>query len=345
MGRVYKALVKAEHWQDGDRPIGRPQRETSRGPNELPFNVSQGLPARPAVEAIGDRVAHASKGLLDTTESAGVNTATLAPRRAASVASQVTPQPASVPVITFEEPSEVQNIRQLRVDPRVATLINENSSVLERYRSLAVKLLNLAERRKLKTLLITSAEAGEGKTTIATVVAWLMAKHAERRVLLIDANASAPSIGRTLGLDAKRGWLQLADGSCELKHAIVRLNPNGLYVMTPGPLAGAQSADATTARFEDVIAKFAPCFDLVVVDGPAILESTEAQRLAEVLDGAVIVARAGHTHHGKVTAARKLVRKERRLGVVLNESDAGAESVQRRRGKSSLIGRLFGSKK
>jgi capsular exopolysaccharide synthesis family protein len=213
---------------------------------------------------------------------------------------------------------------------------------VERYRALAVKLLNLAEQRKLKTLLITSAEAGEGKTTVATVIALALAKHPERRVLLIDANPTSPSVGRTLGLDPKSGWLNLVDRSCELKHALVRVDPTGLYVMTPGPLAAPQSTDAISSRLGDVIAELAPRFDLIIVDSPAILESPEAQRLAAVLDGIVLVARAGHTHHSKVTASRKLVPKERRLGVVLNESEAGVGFPQRRRPKSSLIGRLFG---
>ena len=106
-----------------------------------------------------------------------------------------------------------------------------------------------------------------------------------------------------------------------------------------------QSTDAMSWRLEDVIAEVATRFDLVVVDSPAILESPEAQRLAAVLDGAVIVARAGYTHHSKVTAARKLVPKERRLGVVLNESEADAEIAHRRRGKRSLARRLFGRKR
>lgn len=245
---------------------------------------------------------------------------------------------------TFEEPSDVSNIQDLAIDPILATLTREDALAVERYRTLALKLLNLADRRKLKTLLITSAEAGEGKTTVAAGVAWSLAKHPERRVLLIDANPTAPSIGRILGIDPKRGWLNLVDRSCEIKHAFVRLDPNGLYVMTPGALA-AQSIAAMSSRLEEVIAELAPRFDLVIVDSPAILESAEAQRLAAVLDGSVIVARAGYTRHGKVTAARKLVPKERRLGVVLNESEAGAETVPRRRGKNSLVGRLFGRKR
>jgi Mrp family chromosome partitioning ATPase len=357
MGRVYNALVRAEKWKDGERPIARPNRNDAvrggRGDTApgFSFNASSSATAQsafeirfPQTEDVASPVAGPSfiaAGSLEEKDQSA-----LVPRPVALARRAVSESPApSAPVITFEEPSEVSNIRDLAVDPRLGTLTREDPLAVERYRALAVKLLNLADRRKLKTLLITSAEAGEGKTTVATGVAWSLAKHPERRVLLIDANAASPSVDRTLGIVSKRGWLNLADRSCELKHALVRLDPNGLYVMTPGTPEAAQSTDAMWSRLEDVIAEMARRFDLVVVDSPAILESPEAQRLAAVLDGAVIVARAGYTHHSRVTAARKLVPKERRLGIVLNESEADAEIAHRRRGKRSLAGRLFGRKR
>jgi capsular exopolysaccharide synthesis family protein len=241
----------------------------------------------------------------------------------------------------FEEPDEVVNVSELTVDLHLPVLVGEDSLAAQRFRTLAVRILSLAARRKLKTLLITSAEAKEGKTTVATSVAWSLAKHPDRRVLLIDASLTS-SVCRALGIEAKRGWIDLIDGSCEPKQAMLRLDPNGLYVLTPGPLAGTVTEHACAARLEDVIAKMASRFDVVVVDSPAILESPETQSLAGMLDGSVIVARAGYTHHSKVTAARKLVPKERRLGVVLNESDIDAH---RGRDKGSFAGSLFGRRK
>lgn len=354
MGRVYKALLKAEKWKVGDRPIGRPDRSdavrggrvaavaaapcidaSSEATTRFPFEADL-----PETEDVASLAAEPS---LIAPEPADAGQLAYAPPPAVLARLPVCESPPpGAPAITFEEPSEVLNIGDRVVDRRFTTLTREDPLAVERCRVLAVKLLNLADRRKLKTLLITSAEAGEGKTTIAAGVAWLLARHPERRVLLIDANQASPSIGRTLGVDSTSGWLNLAERSCELKHALVRLDPNGLYVMTPGAPADAQSSDAFSSRVEEVIAELSPSFDLVVVDSPAILESPEAQRLAAVLDGAVIVARAGHTHHSKVAAARKLVPKERRLGVVLNESEADAETPQRRRRKRSLAGRLFG---
>jgi Mrp family chromosome partitioning ATPase len=254
-------------------------------------------------------------------------------------------QAASEKSISFEEPAHVSDFRNLAIDQRVASLINDNPTVVERYRGLAVKLLNLAERRKLKTLLVTSAEAGEGKTMVSTVIAWFLAKHPERRVLLIDGNSSMPAVGRTLGLATESGWLNLAGGSSDAKDAVIRIDPNGLCVMTPGTKPELGAPDATASSLVNVIAMLSPQFDLILVDAAAILESPDTQRLAAIMDGTMIVARAGHTHHSKVTAARKLVPKERRLGVVLNEADGGAEPANRKRRKSSFMGKLFGTKK
>jgi capsular exopolysaccharide synthesis family protein len=249
---------------------------------------------------------------------------------------------ASAASIAFEEPRNVSNIRHLAIDPHVAALADDDPIAVERYRALAVKLMDLADRRKLKTLLITSAEAGEGKTTVATGTAWSLAKHPERRVLLIDASPNSSAVGRMLGIDPQCGWLNLLNGSCELKNALIRLEPNGLYVLTPGATADPHSSDTSSSQLEDLIVELVPRFDLVIVDSSPILESSEAQRLATILDGAVIVARASHTHHSKVTAARKLVPKERRLGVVLNESEVDVEFARRRIKGNRLWGWLSG---
>jgi capsular exopolysaccharide synthesis family protein len=360
MGRVYNALVKADRWKERDRPIGRPERdyaEKARRRDSAPVRPLNPSSAATAPFLLDDDFASP----VDLRAS-GFGQSSVAAEPAevpaavpyAVVPRSVTPQarrpiagtlPPSATGITFEEPTDVSNIYDRAIDPHVAALTGDDPLAVERYRRLAAKLVNLADRRKLKTLLITSAEEGEGKTTVATGAAWLLARHPGRRVLLIDARPSSSSVGRMLGIDAKRGWLNLVDGSCELKHALMRLEPNGLYVLTAGAPAAAQSIDASSSRLEDLITDLAARFDLVIVDSGSILESSEAQRLATVLDGVVIVARAGHTRHSKVNAARKLVPKERRLGVVLNEAEAGAELADRRSKGKSVIGRLFGRKR
>ena len=96
-----------------------------------------------------------------------------------------------------------------------------------------------------------------------------------------------------------------------------------------------------SSRFERLLAELAARFDLIVIDAPAICDCAEAQQIAAIADAAVIVTRAGRTHHRRVSEATDLVPQERRLGVILNECEVEREAT-RRGGKRSLLGRLLG---
>ena len=282
-------------------------------------------------------------------------------RRAAEPALPPTQEPAAVsprPLVAaspidcvaappvFEEPRQIVSLKSLKVAPHAA-LAGGDVLAAERYRTLAVRISTLAARRKIKSLVVTSADRGEGKSTVAASLAWTLARPGVRRVLLLEATAQADSMSRLLGVQPARGWLGLGDAPAELANAMLRIDPNGLYVMTARGAAGAAPADGgaldealMSSRFEKLLARLAARFDLVVIDAPAICDSAEAQQIAAIADATVVVARAGRTHHRRVSEAADLVPQERRLGVVLNECEVAAEASGRG-GKRSFLGRLF----
>lgn len=249
----------------------------------------------------------------------------------------------------FVEPREVVNVTSLTLDARFAALMANDALVSERYRTLAVRTTALAARRKAKTLLVTSADDGEGKSTIAANLAWTMAQRTERRVLLLDVNLRAASVGHSLQVAPARGWLEMTDTATEMMDAIVRLDPNGLYVMLPQdppqdpPRAGLMLDGAlASTRFAKLLAALAARFDFVILDGPALLTSADAQQLAALTDGTILVTRAARTPHHRVTDALELVPQERRFGVVLNEAESTETTAPRSGGRRSRAGRLFG---
>jgi protein-tyrosine kinase len=253
----------------------------------------------------------------------------------------------------FEEPHSITSLKSLTIDPHLVALTAEDTLAQERYRTLAVRVINAASRCKLKTLVVTSAEKGEGKSTVAINLAWSMAKRSERRVILIDASLRSPSISRMLGLASSRGWLNAADDLSNLADMIIRLDPNGLYVMASGILptqANCQEATADindaliSTRFEKLLAELQQRFDFIVIDAPPVLGSADAQHLASIADGTVIVARASVTHHSRVSDALALVPEDRRVGIVLNESEINEEAAPHKASRS-LIDRLFRLKK
>src|SRR6185369_9841795 len=315
MGRVYKALVRADRWSDREHAIG------STISNDK-ANVSiTAQPAPPVSRAIDNRSARPEL-VTEGSPSLAVRVAAAAPGlRRAPVIAQAKPHiNVAPPAKAFEEPAEIHNIRSLEIAPHLVTLAGTDALAAERYRTLATKLISMADRSKLKTFLITSAEASEGKTTAAVNLAWSLAKRPERRVLLLDVNTSSSAMSQALGIAAK-------NNSAARNGQLMRLDPNGLYLLRQAaPSAGA-------------LAELKSRFDIVVVDSQSILESADTQSLAASLDGTILVARAGRTNRRKVTAARKLVPKSKRLGLVLNEIDLNAEGSHTRVRKRSLFGK------
>jgi Mrp family chromosome partitioning ATPase len=303
------------------------------------FALSEATGARRAPEPVlpptesGFTVPRAHPGTARPTESVAAS-----PRR------PVAPSP-------FEEPRQVVNLKSLKIAPHVAALAGGDALAAERYRTLAVRLSTLAARRKIKSIAITSADAGEGKSTVAVSLAWTLARAGARRVLLLEANPRAASLREVLGAHPSRGWLELkaaSDAPAQLTGAMLRIDPNGLYVMTTRGAAEAGGADdgafgeaLMSSRFEHLLAELATRFDLIVIDAPALLDCAEAQQIAAIADATVIVTRAGRTPHRRVSEATDLVPQERRLGVILNECEVEGDAAKRG-GKRSLVSRLFG---
>ena len=339
MGRVYNALVKAQQWDDRPSPMGPPAGRETDTEEISSFDFEDSL-------ALAEEVAQPRNRRPSIAAGAALKAATFAPLPRLAAPSEPRPvfeelAASQPPTAAFEEPSEVLSIERLKVNPHLSCITGADRIAAERYRILSANLLDLVERRKLKTVLFSSAEAAEGKSTIAISLAWsiaqkFLAQKERRRVLLIDATRTFDTI-RMLGINPKRGWLDLATGSFEPKHAMVRVDPHGLYVLTSGAYSAAEFTEGSSSRLESVIANLSARFDVILVDAPPILGSSDTQQLANTLDGSVLITRACHTHHSKVTAARKLIPKAKRLGVVLNESDAD----ENKRDKGSLVTKLF----
>jgi len=372
MGRVYNALAKADRLTDGQHPIGRPDSEPAAARQQNAAATRRHgdaamVPAPPPArrdsapprgfDVSNEHHIARSEGasgaassdfdyLFTLSETAGARRAAEPALPSTEERVAVPPPPRAAASPTFEEPRQIVKLLSLTIAPHVAAIAGSDALAAERYRTLAVRLSTLAARRKIKSLIVTSADAGEGKSTVAANLAWTLARPGVRRVLLLDANVCAASIDRLLGIRPARGWLSLSDAPTELTDAMLRIDPNGLCVMTAQGASDAAYADnggldeaLMSSRFEKLLARLAARFDLVVIDAPAICDSAAAQQLAAIADGCVLVARAGHTSHRRISEATDLVPQERRLGVILNECEIAEAPA--RRGKRSLMGRLF----
>lgn len=190
------------------------------------------------------------------------------------------------------------------------------SIMSECYRQLRTNLKLSADAAK-KTLLVTSAQAGDGKTTVAVNLASTLLAE-DRRVLLIDANFRRPSANRLFPHSQPNGTPAGSDyglsnylmGQCDGVNQVVRESGiAGLYIIDCGPLP-ANPAELLSGKNMTNLLDYAKSnFDYVIMDGPATIV-TDSKSLAMQADGTLIVFNASKTHRGQ---ALRILREMREI--------------------------------
>lgn len=220
-------------------------------------------------------------------------------------------------------------------------LVASEGPLLERYRRLAHLLLEQQGQRvgaPGKVLLVASAEAAEGRTTVAANLAAGLGR-LDRRVLLIDADlrhAGQPRGGPALAslIDAGPGGMAWGLGeylafAAEIDGVIDATKLPGVSCV---PLIGppAHADQLGSRRLEELLDHARAHYDLVLIDGPPLLDSVDAELLAARVDGVLWVARACVARRGRVAAAIARLREigAPLIGSVLN----GARGVYGRLG-------------
>jgi capsular exopolysaccharide synthesis family protein len=195
-----------------------------------------------------------------------------------------------------------------------------SSSVsIEQYRKLAAVLHDEQVQGGLKSVMITSALPGEGKTLTAVNLALTLAESYERRVLLIDADLRAPSLHHTLHISNDRGLGDALRHGHELSFVEVSSGLTVLCAGNPGrnPLAG-----LTSKRMEEILQHCAGQFDWVLVDTPPVGVLPDAQVLARLTGAVLFVIGAGSTPAPAVERSiAELGGPDAILGLVLNRVD------------------------
>ncbi|MBM3314607.1 CpsD/CapB family tyrosine-protein kinase, partial [candidate division WOR-3 bacterium] len=195
-----------------------------------------------------------------------------------------------------------------------------DSAVAEAFRVLRTNIQFAAGDRPLRKIIVTSAGAGEGKSTIASNLATVLAQSG-RRTLLLDGDLRKPrqhSIYRHRKKPGLTDSVMLGVPLDQALHPGVIDNLDVLFAGTTPPSPVDFLNSAAFARFLEQVAG---TYDCVVIDTPPALVSADAAVLAARVDGVVLVARMGHTDHRALAEARRHLAQAgaRVLGVVANE--------------------------
>lgn len=207
------------------------------------------------------------------------------------------------------------------LNKRRIALLQPQSAVAEQFRTLRARIESLSASQPVRSIAITSANDGDGKTMAAVNLALVMSMSVGRRVVLVDCDLRRPRVHESLGLAVEAGLAELLQGAAELDDALVPLDGSALQVLPVRSLPANPSELLASGRMREVIEKLAARFDHVVLDVPPTLGLPDAKVVTELCDGILFVVRAHATPREDVEAALEVLDRDRVLGVVLNGTD------------------------
>jgi Mrp family chromosome partitioning ATPase len=196
------------------------------------------------------------------------------------------------------------------------------------FRNLYTRVLLGLQARQHQVLGVTSAIEGEGKTTIASGMAAALAEDGALlgfgrepdTTLLVQCNAGAPPDDPRLAVSPGPGLIEVLRGECEIEDAIRTTGVERLAVLPLGEPAQTFPLAIRAATLPDVITGLRSRFGLIVLDLPAVLNSTDTEVLSRLADQIMLVVRAEVTPSKLVRQAIEQIGEERLLGMVLNDS-------------------------
>jgi polysaccharide chain length determinant protein (PEP-CTERM system associated) len=188
----------------------------------------------------------------------------------------------------------------------------------EELRTLRTQLELLRRQQRVHSLLITSPMPMEGKTFTALNLSLAIACQPNRRLLLIDADMRAPQLHRALGAPLTPGLSEYLSGTADELSIIQRGSQGNLFFIPAGKPASNPSDLIGNGRLKLLVRRMAPAFDWIIFDSPPAVPVSDAQLLAEVCDGVVVIFRSGATPFDLAQRACAQFGEKQLLGVVLN---------------------------
>jgi polysaccharide biosynthesis transport protein len=231
---------------------------------------------------------------------------------------------------TFKSPEEIEEQLGLAVlgiipisDGNILADINGPSNpIAEAFRSFRTALQFSTDQGAPKSIVVTSAQPGEGKSTTALALAVNFA-HLGMKVLLIDADLRNPSQHRNLARSNGAGLTNYLAGLAMPESIFQKTDIDGLYLMASGPLPPNPAELLAGSKMLALLSTASEKMDVVIIDSPPILGLADAPLLASIAAGTLLVIATGGTRRSVVKTALKRLHfaRARMVGALMNKCD------------------------
>jgi protein-tyrosine kinase len=301
MGKLYQALEKAEKERDGGQAIEVPREEPiEQIPEQQPVRVhapvSVAAPAEPTVRE--------------------TKKAEPQQHRAAAPISLKLPEE-----IVFPD-----------FDEKLVAYREPGSVVSEQFRKLRTQLLTLNLPSQPRTIMVTSASEGEGKTLVSTNLATILAHDLNSHSLLVDADLRNPALSRWFGLINGRGLSDYLTGGAEIPALLLKTKIAKLSILSSGTIRDNPVELIGSKRMDSLVEELKSRYSdrYIIFDSSPLLATTEPSVLTKLVDGIILVVRAGSTPRETVKQALSTVDPSKILGIVLNDLELQSKTLNAR---------------
>ncbi len=213
-------------------------------------------------------------------------------------------------------PSQIEEIVQ--ADP--------TGLIAEAFRQVRTSILSHMDRRGYKTLMVVSPQAQGGASVVTQNLAMSLAIMG-RRVLVLDANLRQPAVHRLFHIGIDPGLTDVLTGAARFDAAVVSTDQPGLSVLPIGRIDKAAPELLESGPFREMLSQLTRHYDLILIDAPPALLTSESCLLAKQVDAVAVVVRAISDMRGMITRVLRQLDGQRAdvLGIVLNgvRSSAG----------------------
>jgi len=236
---------------------------------------------------------------------------------------------------TLKNPNDIEittglntlgSLQKVKVSKPVDALVvamEPRSPAAEAYRHIRTNIQYVSVDKEVRTLLITSANIGEGKTTVSINLAAALAQSG-KRVLIVDTDMRRPMLHKMLEVDGSKGLCNMIiRGREDAQYIKSTLIPN-LYVLPAGRLPPNPAELLGSERMKDLFAWLKEQADYVIFDSPPVLAVTDAVVLSRLVDTTILVASAGQTRYPAFSTAVSQIEAlgSPIAGVILNKVNA-----------------------